>query len=155
MKPCTLQFVCGKEWEQLDATRIPRARYCGECRRAVFMVKKKHDLLLASAMGRCVGIADDNDFVGVIGDPGSIGGFDWMEDGFFEGVSIGLASPLSDERRAELRLLYPKLFDGGENESKLCSGSTVTIASLGKDVRSALRAELEALAPELRAHSEA
>ncbi|SDE34779.1 hypothetical protein SAMN05192589_115101 [Paracidovorax valerianellae] len=48
------------------------------------MVKTRDALVLASALGRCVGIADDNDFIGDIGEPS----FDWMEPGFFEGLSL-------------------------------------------------------------------
>lgn len=149
MKPCDLQFVCGKAWEGLAPIALSAARYCGDCRKAVFIVKTKPQLLVASALGRCVGIADDNDFVGVIGDPGSLGGFDWMEPGYFEGVSVTLKGSLSADRLAQLRLTFPKLFDHAKNEELLLNGQPVPIGELGATERQELVSELHMLAPEL------
>ena len=150
MKHCELRFVCGKEWDNLALTEVAQARYCTDCRKAVFMVKTKPQLLVASALGRCVGIADDNDFIGVIGDPGSIDGFDWMEAGYFEEVTIKLSETPSSERLEQLRLLFPKLFDYAESEKQLLSGYSVSIGELGTQEREVLLGELKSHGPELK-----
>lgn len=150
MKACDLQFVCGKQWGQLEPTAVTSARYCGDCRKAVFMVKTKHQLHVASALGRCVGIADDNDFIGVIGDPVALGDFEWMEEGYFEGVTVILAIEPAPDRIALLRMIFPKLFDGGKNEVALLSGASVSIGELGRRDREQLASELGAFAPELK-----
>jgi len=144
MKICELQFSCTQRWDDLDATDNASARYCSQCRKAVFMVKTKDALNLASALGRCVGIADDNDFIGVIGEAK----FDWMEPGFFEGVSIKLAKPVDESRLASLRLQFPKLFDDGPTEQKLLHGGSAVINDLGPGSRELLRIELQAQVPE-------
>ena len=90
MTLCQLKFVCGKSWGDLDHIDTEQARYCNDCQKAVFMVKTLPQLNLASALGRCIGIADDNNFIGVIGEPEG-GGFNWMEPGYFEGVSVRLS----------------------------------------------------------------
>ena len=151
MGPCDLQFVCGKRWEGLTPIEAASARYCGECRKAVFQVKTKSQLLVSSALGRCVGIADDNDFIGVIGDPGSLGGFDWMEAGYFEGVAVRLAMQPDPARVDQLRLLFPKLFDGGLNEELLRHGEVVNLGELGAPEREQLLQELREFGPELEA----
>lgn len=149
MGPCDLQFVCGKRWGDLAPIEAASARYCGDCRKAVFQVKTKSQLLTSSALGRCVGIADDNDFSGVIGDPGDLGGFDWMEADYFQGIAVRLAIKPSSSRVDQLRLLFPKLFDDGLNEQLLCSGGVVRIGEFSAPEREQLLLELQTLGPEL------
>jgi hypothetical protein len=153
MKACDLQFVCGKQWGQLEPTALANARYCGDCRKAVFMVKTRHQLHVASALGRCVGIADDNDFIGVIGDPVALGEFDWMEDDYFENAVVNLAMFPTPDRVAQLRMLFPKLFDGDKNEIALLSGATVSIGNLCRKDREQLASEFGEFAPELKMRS--
>ncbi|NWK47568.1 hypothetical protein [Ralstonia pickettii] len=113
------------------------------------MAKTLPEFHLASALGRCVGIADDNDFIGVIGEPEG-GGFDWMEPGFFEGLTVQLSVPPSQERLQRLRFLFPKLFDGSATEQLLLAGSSTTIAELGPRERELLAREISSNAPEIQ-----
>ena len=112
------------------------------------MAKTLPELHLASALGRCVGIADDNNFIGVIGEPEG-GGFNWMEPGFFEGLTVRLSTPPSAGRLEQLRLLFPKLFDGGTTEQLLLAGAPTIIAELGPCERELLQREISSDAPEI------
>lgn len=148
MTLCQLQFVCGKAWDDLKPLNVEQARYCNDCQKAVFMAKTLPELHLASALGRCVGIADDNNFIGVIGEPEG-GGFNWMEPGFFEGLTVRLSTPPSAGRLEQLRLLFPKLFDGGTTEQLLLAGAPTIIAELGPCERELLQREISSDAPEI------
>lgn len=149
MTLCQLHFVCGKAWDDLKPINVEQARYCNDCQKAVFMVKTLPELNLASALGRCVGIADDNNFIGVIGEPEG-GGFNWMEPGFFEGLTVRLSTPPTPGRLQQLRLLFPKLFDGNVVEQLLLAGSYATIAELGPRERELLEREISSDAPEIQ-----
>jgi hypothetical protein len=153
MKLCKLQFACDKKWEQLLPTKTPSARYCDDCHKAVFMVKTEHEFRLASALKRCVGIADDNDFIGLIGDPAAPGGMDWMEYDQSIPVSVALVGSISEARILELRLVYPRLFDDTNCEGGLLSGNSVSIGEIGPKEFNLLQQELLSMAPELRAKS--
>jgi len=113
------------------------------------MVKTISELHIAAALGRCVGIADDNDFIGVIGDPAGPGGLDWMEEGYFEDISIKLSARPTDERLEYLRLTYPRLFDREKNESNLLNGNLVVLENLNIEERQEISRELQTHVPEL------
>ena len=147
MTICELQFRCDKRWEELAPTANASARYCDDCQKAVFMVKTQDAFALAVALGRCVGIADDNDFIGVIGEPS----FEWMEPGFFEGLSLRAIKPISASRLPGLRLLFPQVFDRGPSEAQLLAGHSVVVPELGLGSRELLLGELKTHAPELAA----
>lgn len=146
MEPCQLQFVCGKRWTDLSAIPLSGARFCGDCKQAVFLVKTSAQLSLASAVGRCVGIADDNDFVGVIGDPGALGSFDWMEPGYYDEVELRYEGRPGEAQLQTLRLLLPSAMNDAAEKS-LSDGLSVSLGSLGFREREALRQELEACLP--------
>lgn len=110
---------------------------------------------VASALSRCIGIADMSGVIGDIGDPGAPGMMDWMEAGYFLHVSASLTKVVSAERVRELRLLFPKLFDASLNEQALLAGVSVRLGELGPEERELLSQEFQTLAPELAAHSEA
>src|SRR6185436_16399472 len=114
MKHCELQFVCGKTWDSLTPTQSQMARYCGDCKKAVFMVKTESQLMISSKLGRCVGIADDNNFIGVIGEPED--GYDWMEPAYYLNIVIRLNKQPNVARLEQLRLFFPTLFDCAKNE---------------------------------------
>jgi hypothetical protein len=106
MKKCELTFVCGKKWDELQDTERATVKYCEDCSKKVFVVKTRKQFSLAVGLGRCVGIADDNNFIGVIGD--TAGSMDWMEsDSFLRGLARA-KSTLTSEQDATLEWLMPK-----------------------------------------------
>lgn len=103
MTHCHLSFVCGKKWDDLAATPEVSARFCDECGKNVFNVKTKAQLAAATVLRRCVAIADDNDFIGVIGESA----FDWLEPEYLHDVLIGTAHSISAPRADLLRRFSP------------------------------------------------
>ena len=99
---------------------------------------------MATALRRCVAIADDNDFIGAIGEST----FEWMEPGYFHDVLVGTSSPMSAHRADLLRRLFPTILDGGPNERALNSGGLVKIENIGPEELEILLHEIASLAPE-------
>jgi hypothetical protein len=149
MKPCDLQFVCDQNWDDLEPIAASSARYCCNCCKAVFQIRTPTELLVSSTLGRCVGIADDNDFVGVIGEPTGSNQLDWMAAGFAKEVTLKLVRRPTEPRLVILRLLFPRLFDRGANENILLSGGALNLGALGAPERTQLIGELRQLAPEV------
>lgn len=152
MKKCDVVFVCGKQWSALEETSRSDARYCDDCGRDVFMVKTASEAAVASALKRCVGIADDNDFVGLVGEPGPAG-LDWME-AVPRDVEVTLSQTLNDERLLQLRREFPAIFDGSRNERTVLAGERLRLGEFGEDRMVVLLGELAARAPELVAFTE-
>lgn len=73
-----------------------------------------------------------------------------MEPGFFEGLTVRLSTPPTPGRLQQLRLLFPKLFDGNVVEQLLLAGSYATIAELGPRERELLEREISSDAPEIQ-----
>jgi hypothetical protein len=51
---CELQVLCGKNWEELDATEENGIRFCGECKKLVFYAKNPTELKIAAQRNLCV-----------------------------------------------------------------------------------------------------
>ncbi|WP_338846309.1 hypothetical protein V8J88_21435 [Massilia sp. W12] len=145
MTHCHLSFVCGKKWDDLAATPEASARYCNDCGKNVFKIKTEAQLSVATALRRCVAIADDNDFISAIGEST----FEWLEPGYLHDVLVGTAHPLSAPRADLLRRFFPMIFDAGPNERTLNDGGLVKIENVGPAAREILLCELASLAPEL------
>src|SRR6476469_6362780 len=73
---CDLTFVCRERWEKLATTGSADVRYCPNCDKGVFKVRTRAQLELASQVGRCAALTDDNEIVGWIGESD----FDWMAE---------------------------------------------------------------------------
>ena len=111
------------------------------------MVKTRYALGMAGAVGRCVGIADDNDFVGFIGEPE--GYWDCLEQGYYKRVSVKASQPIQESRLKILRLLFPKIFDGGTTETLLLNGGEIDLGELDSPTRLLLQKEFRTHAQEL------
>lgn len=151
MTPCHLSFVCGKKWTDLAATSEASARYCDDCGKNVFKVKTEAQLSVATALRRCVAIADDNDFIGAIGEST----FEWLEPGYLHDVLVGTSSPVSAQRADLLRKFFPTILDCGPNERLLNSGGLVRIENIGPEAREILMHEIASLAPEFNVTTKA
>ncbi len=51
---CEVQVLCGKSWEELDATEENGIRFCGECKKLVFYAKNPTELKIAAQRNLCV-----------------------------------------------------------------------------------------------------
>ena len=51
---CEVQVLCGKSWEELDATEENGIRFCGECKKLVFYAKNPTELKIAAQRKLCV-----------------------------------------------------------------------------------------------------
>ena len=148
MSPCKLSFRCDKSWETLAPTASVEARFCSDCEKAVFMVKTRYAHGMAGALGRCVGIADDNDFVFFVGEPE--GNWDWLEQpDYYKRVLVKASQPIHESRLKILRLLFPKIFDCGTTERLILNGGEFDLGELDSPTRLLLRKEFHAHAQEL------
>ena len=51
---CEVQVLCGKSWEELDATEENGVRFCDECKKLVFYAKNSTELKIAAQRNLCV-----------------------------------------------------------------------------------------------------
>jgi catechol 2,3-dioxygenase-like lactoylglutathione lyase family enzyme len=51
---------CTKPWDTLEETSTPGVRYCGDCRKNVFLVDTAGEVREAGLLDRCVAISDDS-----------------------------------------------------------------------------------------------
>jgi catechol 2,3-dioxygenase-like lactoylglutathione lyase family enzyme len=51
---------CTKPWDTLEETSTPGVRYCGDCRKNVFLVDTADEVREAGLQDRCVAISDDS-----------------------------------------------------------------------------------------------
>jgi hypothetical protein len=149
MLKCEMSFVCDKKWTDLTATEFDATRFCGDCKQNVFIVKTELQFLIARAFKRCVAIADDNNFIGVIGQTSA---FDWMEQEVKE-ISVSLSKPIDAARRMQLRLLFPAIFDNADNECHLMSGEFVRVGTFDAEKIKFLQHEIDAVGAELCVHA--
>lgn len=70
-----LHNACDQHWDALAPSADAAVRHCASCQRNVYAVRTRAESALHLALGRCVAIMDDNDFVGLIGS----GVLDWMD----------------------------------------------------------------------------
>jgi hypothetical protein len=149
MLKCEMSFVCDKKWTDLAATDFDATRFCGDCKQNVFIVKTELQFLIARAFKRCVAIADDNNFIAVIGQTSAL---DWMEQEVKE-ISVSLSRPIDADRRMQLRLLFPAIFDNAENECHLMSGGFVRVGTFDAEKIKFLQHEIDAVLAELCVHA--
>ncbi len=145
---CDLRTLCQRKWEQLAPTANERVRYCGNCTKAVFALRTFAELSVASAVGRCVAFADDNDIIGVIGEPE--GSWDWMEDAS-ETVKVRFDPIFPAELTEHMRLAFPLVFTSGVETTP---GTWIMLGKFTPFVASNLTKELREQFPGLEIASE-
>ena len=60
IKNCKFAFQCNKKWDDLVlAWTWTKVRYCGNCRRAVYLCQTDEELALALKQGHCVAVPAD------------------------------------------------------------------------------------------------
>jgi hypothetical protein len=96
---------------------------------------------MASAVGRCVALTDDNEIVGWIGESD----FDWMAEES-ETVAIRLHHPLDANMASQLRLAFPKLID----VEMVCQpGTWIVLGDFSPQVAEILEADIRTMYPSL------
>ncbi len=133
---CDLSLTCERKWEELQNTGDPKVRYCGKCTRGVFAVRTRAELTVASAVGRCVALTDDNEIIGWTGEPE--GCWDWMEEES-ETLRIRFDHHFSEELTDRLRLAFPRIDQAG---LALKPGTWITLGNFTEYVAKNLQAEL-------------
>jgi hypothetical protein len=53
---CDFSFLCSKLWRELQETKDPSQRLCGQCSEPVFFVRNREEFAQAQAEGRCVAV---------------------------------------------------------------------------------------------------
>ena len=101
---CDLTLVCQVSWDKLKATDGTDVRHCPHCDKGVFKVRTRAQLELASQVGRCVALTDNNQIVRWIGKSN----FDRMEEEL-EVVAIRSHHPIDAAMESRLRLAFPKV----------------------------------------------
>ena len=138
---CDLTFVCRQTWETLGKTETSGARYCKQCDKCVFPVRTRVELEMASAIGRCVALTDDNEIVGWIGESN----VDWMAEES-ETVAIRSDYPLDADMLSQLHLAFPKLIGLAK---PYLPGTWVVIGSFSPHIAAILEADIHAKFPNL------
>ena len=144
---CDLTFMCRQTWETLQETGISRARYCDKCDKSVFPVRTRVELEMASAVGRCVALTDDNEIVGWIGESD----FDWMAEES-ETVAIRSHHPLDSDLASQLRLAFPKSVT---IEKQYQPGTWVIIGQFSPQIAATLEADIRTMFPSLEVRDRA
>lgn len=101
---CDLTFTCRQVWSRLQKTTIAEARYCDSCDKNVFAVRTRAQLDLATAVGRCVALTDENDVIEWIGQSE----IDWLDEETVR-VSLRIEQALAEEAALRLRRAFPRL----------------------------------------------
>lgn len=57
---CKMEVICGKKWEELSLTEQDGIRFCGDCRKAVFLTTTPAELKLAAQRGLCVYVVPES-----------------------------------------------------------------------------------------------
>ncbi|NHZ96363.1 hypothetical protein [Massilia sp. CCM 8734] len=148
LTPCDLRTICQRKWEQLTPTANERVRYCDHCTKAVFALRTQAELSVASAVGRCVAFADDNEIIGVIGEPE--GQWDWMETPS-DTVKIRFGHTVTVELAEQMRLAFPLVFSGDVN---ILPDQWITLGTFTPWVVRQLNKELAEQFPDLEIVSE-
>jgi hypothetical protein len=104
---CDLRTMCEKKWEELTETDNDLIRYCGDCEKNVFALRTREELGIASAVGRCVALAKDNNVFGWVGQPE--GEWDWMEEET-ETIRVRFVGPVSAGVTKQFRNSFPRTF---------------------------------------------
>jgi hypothetical protein len=104
---CDLRTRCEKKWEELAKTDDDLVRYCEHCDKNVFALRTREELSVASAVGRCVALANDNNILGWVGEPE--GEWDWMEDET-ESIRVRFVGPVSAGVTKQFRSAFPRAF---------------------------------------------
>lgn len=138
---CDLTFVCRQTWESLRQVAPSHVRYCDRCNKGVFSVRTRVELEIASAIGRCVTLTDDNEIVGWIGESD----FDWMAEES-ETVAVRSHHPLDTDMVSQLRLAFPKLI---VLEKPYLPGTWLVIGSFSPRIAAILEADIRAMFPNL------
>ncbi len=146
-KQCDLKYWCHKKWTDLALTATPDVRFCTHCTKSVFALQTRAQLRVATAVGRCVSLMDDNEIVGWIGEPE--GSRDWMEE---ESTSVRMRAdgPLSADRQKHIQSLFPLVFGPGV---VLQPQTWIHLGVFTALVAADLMAELKAHFPELTVDS--
>lgn len=69
IRNCVFGFKCKSDWETMEQTQEPNIRHCSGCKKDVFQVSTKEELLEAIQLNRCIAIFDAPkipDFLGKI-----------------------------------------------------------------------------------------
>jgi len=119
---CKLSFICAKKWEELGKTEDAEIRYCDSCAKGVFAVRHRDEFELASALGRCVALTQDNQVFGWIGEAED--GWSWMEPES-ELIRVRVKNPHS-MNWPKLALAFPRAF------AQVASKPTTAWISLGE-----------------------
>ncbi len=133
--------MCRKSWDSLADTDSLHVRYCANCDKGVFKVRTRAELALASQMGRCVALTDDNKIVRWIGKSRVAP----MEEAL-ETVAIRTHSPLDASTQRRLRLAFPKVTDIADG---LPPGMWITIGTFSPHVAADLDADIRAQFPDV------
>ncbi|RSZ57801.1 hypothetical protein HF313_24650 [Massilia atriviolacea] len=138
---CDLTFVCRERWDDLAITDSTDVRYCPNCDNGVFKVRTRAQFELASQLGRCAALTNDNDIVGWIGESD----FDWMAEQS-ETVAIRTHLPLDASTESRLRIAFPKVI---EIANGFPTGKWVVIGTFSPAVAANLDTDIRAQFPDL------
>ena len=61
IRNCKFRFRCTRQWQLLDETEAPSIRFCGECRKKVYLCETDVELIEALQQNRCVAMFDESD----------------------------------------------------------------------------------------------
>lgn len=138
---CDLTFVCRESWDKLADTDNADVRYCPNCDKGVFKVRTRAQLEMASQIGRCAALTNDNEIVGWIGESD----FDWMAEES-ETVAIRTHLPLDASTESRLRIAFPKVT---EIADRFPPGKWIVIGTFSPQVATNLDADIRAQFPDL------
>jgi hypothetical protein len=96
---------------------------------------------MASAIGRCVALTDDNEIVRWIGESD----FDWMAEES-ETVAVRLHHPLDADMASQLRLAFPKLID---LEKQYQPGTWIVLGNFSPQIAAILETDIRTMFPSL------
>lgn len=147
MDNCGLAFLCHKRWDDLAKTEFDFGRHCGACSKTVFVCRTRAELAVASALGRCVALAKDNEVIGWIGEPD--GAWDWMEDPSEE-LFIRANHSLDPVQFTRLQMLYPAAMAAYGEPSGFPAGTWIPLGAFTPFVAAGILKELARTLPEIQ-----
>ncbi len=139
---CSLSFICTKKWEELSKTEDAEIRYCDSCAKGVFAVKHLDEFELASALGRCVALTQDNQVFGWVGEPED--GWSWMESDSIR-IRLRVKNPHATNW-PKLALAFPHAFAQLANQA---TAAWITLGEFNAHLAEKLHQHILSAFPEL------